>query len=275
MYRLFQTIKHLLQYVVVVFFFINGTNLFGQYYNMKFTNIGIPEGLSNNHITDILQDEYDYIWIATKKGLNRTDGLQVVNIPLPEDSTQSLIDNHIIDLEINVDGGLWVLTEKNLFTYNNERFQKTVISDRSDFKIKCIVEAANRNWFLTNNGVYLYDKRSQSFYQYEIAQKTDFKYSFINNTDIQAILLNPEMNELWVATANKGVYVKNIETNVVEPYFLRPNEGRNRNNIFISRILCDSNKTIWFASPEGLWHKFADKNLSFQHCFRVPFPGRL
>jgi signal transduction histidine kinase/DNA-binding response OmpR family regulator/ligand-binding sensor domain-containing protein len=268
MYRLFRSIKPSLQYVVVVFFFMNGSNLFGQYYNMKCTNIGIPEGLSNNHITDILQDEYDYIWIATEKGLNRTDGSKVVNIPLPEDSIHPAIDNHVIDLEINVEGGLWILTEKDLFTYKNGRFQKTVISDRSDFKIKGIVEAENSNWFITNNGVFQYDQLSHSFYQYEIAQNTDFKYSFINDTDIQAILMNKENKELWVATGNKGVYVKNIETNVVKPYFLRPNEGRNRNNIFINKMLCDSYGTIWFASPEGLWGKFADS----QNCRLVELP---
>ena len=131
MNHLFQALKFPFQYILVVFFIINGSNLFGQYYNMKCTNIGIPEGLSNNHITDILQDEFDYIWIATEKGLNRTDGLKVVNIPLPEDSAHSPIDHHIIDLEINVDGGLWVLTEKNLFTYKNGRFQKTVIAKAS------------------------------------------------------------------------------------------------------------------------------------------------
>jgi ligand-binding sensor domain-containing protein len=42
-------------------------------------NIGIPEGLSNNHNTDIIQDEYHYIWIATERELNRYNGSKMIN----------------------------------------------------------------------------------------------------------------------------------------------------------------------------------------------------
>lgn len=254
--------------ILLVLFLINITNLSAQHYNVKFRNIGIPEGLSNNHITDIIQDEYDYIWIATEKGLNRNDGTQIINIPLPEDSSHSSLDNYVIDLERNVDGGLWILTGKNLFTYKNAKFQNKIISDQADLKINSVVEAGNKNWFLTNNGIYQYDESNHSFYLYEIAQKTDFKHSFINNTDIQCVFFHPEMNELWVATANKGVYIKDLENNTVEPYFLRQNEGRNRNNIFINRILSDNYNNLWFASPEGLWCKFANTQI----CRQIKLP---
>lgn len=119
--------KHLnikFKYLTLILCLISISNLSAQYFNVKFKNIGISEGITNNHVTDILQDEYDYIWIATKKGLNRNDGTQIVNILLPEDSTYSPLNNHIIDLEINVDGGLWVLTSERLLIYNKGSFHR-------------------------------------------------------------------------------------------------------------------------------------------------------
>ena len=59
----------------------------GQYYNIRCQNIGITEGLSDGHINDIIQDEFDYIWIATRRGLYRYDGLNVNNFPIVEDSS--------------------------------------------------------------------------------------------------------------------------------------------------------------------------------------------
>lgn len=37
-------------------------------------HLGIEDGLSNNYITDIVQDSQGCIWIATEAGLNRFNG---------------------------------------------------------------------------------------------------------------------------------------------------------------------------------------------------------
>src|SRR5262245_18907165 len=40
----------------------------------NFVNYTITDGISNNEISAITQDQYGYIWIATRKGVNRFDG---------------------------------------------------------------------------------------------------------------------------------------------------------------------------------------------------------
>lgn len=37
------------------------------------------DGLTSNSISDIIQDKYGYIWIATWNGLNRYDGYSLVH----------------------------------------------------------------------------------------------------------------------------------------------------------------------------------------------------
>ena len=67
-------------------------NSFCQPYEEKdFTRYTKLDGLSHNSVTGILQDSSGYIWISTKKGLNRFDGRSFSNffkrsenLPLPE-----------------------------------------------------------------------------------------------------------------------------------------------------------------------------------------------
>jgi len=67
-------------------------NSFCQLYEEKdFTRYTKLDGLSHNSITGIVQDSSGYIWISTKKGLNRFDGRSFSNffkrsenLPLPE-----------------------------------------------------------------------------------------------------------------------------------------------------------------------------------------------
>lgn len=67
-------------------------NSFCQPYEEKdFTRYTKLDGLSHNSITGIVQDSFGYIWISTKKGLNRFDGRSFSNffkrteiLPLPE-----------------------------------------------------------------------------------------------------------------------------------------------------------------------------------------------
>ncbi len=43
------------------------------------TSIGPERGLSDRTIKDIIRDHYGYLWIATRNGLNRYDGLDIVS----------------------------------------------------------------------------------------------------------------------------------------------------------------------------------------------------
>jgi ligand-binding sensor domain-containing protein len=75
-----------------------------------FTRYTRTEGLSNNYISGIVQDSLGYIWVATRKGLNRFDGRFFTGyytgspgIPLPSDNIQVLKLQHG-----EIVGGTWV-----------------------------------------------------------------------------------------------------------------------------------------------------------------------
>ena len=227
----------------------------GQYYNIRCTNIGIPEGLSDGHINDIIQDEFDYIWIATRRGLYRYDGQKVANFPIVEDSTKLLYDNEINDLGNAVGGGIWIVSQTGLTLFEHGIFQNKQISVDQGLLINSSEIINNQNWFFTNHGMYSYHSDEQAFDKVMFSPQTNFKYSFLNDADISTGLLDPNTRKLWICTASKGIYVKDLESGVISAYWLKPGESQSTNNIYINKILMDSRGGIWFASPEGLWHK--------------------
>jgi len=252
-------IRPAIKYCLVILAFWPVLNLHGQTYNLRCKNIGIPEGLSNNHITDIIQDEYQYIWIATERGLNRYDGSEMINYPLSKDKGSYLYNNHIIDLENHMDGGLWIVTREELIHYENGAFQQKRVSEDPDLVINGVGTLDQKNWFFTSEGVYELRQDKIGFEKVELSPRTNFKYSFINSADISTALLNPHTNELWMCTSTKGVYKKNLETGIIQAFSFKIKAGRADNNLNIHEALLDSAGTIWFAGPEGLWCKPKDR----------------
>ena len=54
----------------------SNTLLSSQNRKIRFEHITIEQGLSQNSIICILQDDYGFLWFCTEDGLNRYDGYQ-------------------------------------------------------------------------------------------------------------------------------------------------------------------------------------------------------
>ena len=50
----------------------------GKSQEISFNHLTTDDGLSNNYIVSLAQDQKGYIWIATESGLNRFDGQQFI-----------------------------------------------------------------------------------------------------------------------------------------------------------------------------------------------------
>lgn len=80
-------------------------------------NLTTREGLSNNDINAIAQDEKGFLWIGTANGLNRFDGTEVVQY-FHRDSSNSIPDNYIFCLKALPGNFLAVGTRLGLSFYN-------------------------------------------------------------------------------------------------------------------------------------------------------------
>ena len=62
---------------------------------IQFENIGVQEGLSTIHINQIIQDQQQFIWIATANGLNRFDGIDFKVFKYQEGNQHSISGDNI------------------------------------------------------------------------------------------------------------------------------------------------------------------------------------
>lgn len=92
------------------------------------------QGLPNQHILDIAQDESGYIWIATGHGLSRYNGYEYKNyFHVPGDET-SIPSDLIFKTCVDRNGVLWVATWEGVARYNEESdvfVTEALMQDRS------------------------------------------------------------------------------------------------------------------------------------------------
>ena len=107
-------------------------------------------GLSSNAVSDIKQDDFGYIWIATWNGLSRFDGFEFFNYPMGRISGIPLLHNRISDLCIDIQQNVWLrMYDGRIFVLNRKTDQiehaLKSVSGYEQFK-------SSSQLLLTNNG---------------------------------------------------------------------------------------------------------------------------
>ena len=82
----------------------------------SYAHFSDEEGLTQNFITSIYQDQQGFIWIGTIKGLNRYDGSKFRNYFASSDSTGLGLSVSYLIITDNHQGKLFVESEINIGT---------------------------------------------------------------------------------------------------------------------------------------------------------------
>ncbi|MCD6660211.1 MAG: hypothetical protein LT105_08625, partial [Lentimicrobium sp.] len=92
----------------------------------KFRILNTQNGLSANRITDIIQDNYFYVWIATTNGINRFDGSRIKKYGTNEKNTAAFSFGTVSCISQDNSGNIWAGSEKGLLKLNRntDTFEK-------------------------------------------------------------------------------------------------------------------------------------------------------
>lgn len=72
---------------------------FSRAQQINIRNYGIEDGLVNNDILNIYQDQQGFIWLCTRGGLSRYDGTRFTNYTTDNGLTNDMI-NDIVEIEL-------------------------------------------------------------------------------------------------------------------------------------------------------------------------------
>ena len=78
--------------------------------NFKYTKYTTKDGLPFNQVNHVLTDSDGFIWVGTRHGLSRFDGVQFENYFHDEHDTHSLSNNDISGIQEDNEGKIWCAT---------------------------------------------------------------------------------------------------------------------------------------------------------------------
>ncbi len=91
--------------------------------HLMLRNISIPDGLSNMNITSFAQDDLGYMWIGTRRGLNRYNGYEFTHFFNDVDDNNSLYSNNINKVYCASNGFIFIGTTAGLNVYDTRTEQ--------------------------------------------------------------------------------------------------------------------------------------------------------
>ena len=86
--------------------------------DFKFRYLTMKEGLSNDYVTDIIQDKNGFIWLSTANGLNRYNGSRIKHFFHDPNNSNSLLSNEIWGLLVDHKIRIWMNTPDGLSCYD-------------------------------------------------------------------------------------------------------------------------------------------------------------
>ncbi|GAB3541034.1 hypothetical protein GCM10027443_39780 [Pontibacter brevis] len=202
-----------------------------QQYN--FRSWTLEQGLPQSQITALAQDHQGYLWIATRGGLSRFDGINFQTYT----KENGLSSHNITKLYQDRRQQLWIATsDAGLMVYNGSRFktvskaqglQASQVNDISE-------DSLGRLWLATDKGVYY---RSGNQLQ---------KFSTLPEQTYTS-LSHAKDGTLWAGTREVGLYkVSNGQLS----HFTSDNSRLPGNNV--TALTIAKNGSVWIGTDKGV-----------------------
>ncbi|MFG6686721.1 two-component regulator propeller domain-containing protein [Mariniflexile sp. HNIBRBA6329] len=194
-----------MKYLICVYCFTLTFNLFSQ--NIQIEKLDVSDGLADNSVLDILQDQSGYLWFGTLNGLSKYDGNNFKNYySIPQDST-SLTNNRMTIIKEDNYGFIWSWSEDsnlqriNPFTNEVIDVRKRLFDNKmsiTNFKI------------LRNGDIWVWGRTGFAKIQY-LKNKRDIKVTVSSktlngfNNKLIRFLEEDSKENIWIGTES-GLY---------------------------------------------------------------------
>ena len=189
------------------------TAVHAQHFQATLTHYSAADGLCSNAVSDLRQDDYGYIWIASWNGLSRFDGYNFFNYNTGPHSGVPLMHNRIKMIEIDLSQNVW------LWMYDDRVF----VLDRTTDKIINPFEGLTgyqnfhsiHNAIVTTSGDVYVSIRDVGIYKLRI-DKNGIKRSLITTGKFTpTTICEGYHGDLWIGT-DHGIHRLNVSDESLE-----------------------------------------------------------
>ena len=255
--------------------------------DIRFSYVGLKEGLSHSTVFDINQDRNGYMWFATSDGVNKFDGYNLRVYRHEYTNPASIASDLTRCIAIDGQNRIWIGTREGLSFYN----QDLDVFDNYYYKkggkniaVSSIAPMSKDLLMLgTTEGIILFDIPGERFLNDTLSSAVHLLkpqtliqqgdeiyigtsrgvYTYHPGTNnlqrllklpdglqIQAILCQM-VNYLWIATEGDGLFLYNRKTNELKNYRSEDTtSGLNSN--FVRSLALDLENRLWIGTYNGL-----------------------
>jgi ligand-binding sensor domain-containing protein/signal transduction histidine kinase len=219
------------------------------------------DGLPQNMVQAVTQTRDDYIWVGTKNGLARFDGIRFT--VFDSGNTPGLRNNSITCLYEDTYGTLWIGTDGAGLTYYKDGvFSRYTVDDGlvGNF-IKSVFEASNGvHWIATTDGVSHFSNGQFSTFRPE-------------NWPTNAVVRNfleDERGRIWISANAAGLLLfesgkltRHDEASTINPKFKRT----------VRYVYQDRNKEFWIGALEDGFRRMTSEGVTLEVFKRTGLAG--
>jgi signal transduction histidine kinase/ligand-binding sensor domain-containing protein/CheY-like chemotaxis protein len=248
--------EHLMAFVLLFLAtFIIGSNALGQeeeiQKQLRFRHITIDDGLSNNHVNSICEDSCGYIWMATRNGLNKYNGITFITYYNKAHIKHSLLSNFVNKVFCDSYGNLWIGTNKGLCYYDEyvDGFVKinSHFLGKEIYSVYDLIEDEDQNlWIGTSAGLYKYDLKKREFIKIYHASSA----VALPSDSVSCLMMDSRKN-LWLSCYNRGFCILNTNTEVLTCYDRKPADNKGLSDRRINFFYEDKSGQVWIATHNG------------------------
>ena len=211
------------------------------------SHFSTENGLVSNAISDIKQDDYGYLWIATWNGLSRFDGYNFYNYRTGAASHVKNLHNRILYLQIDKSQNVWMhMYDERVFVLDRStdkiRDPFDGIAGSEDFRI-------NSQLLMTSSGQVFVSVKGNDLYAFELSPKGLKREHYTTHGLRVTSLAEGYQNDIWLGT-NEGLHLLDKGNMTIEKEGVLTHES-----IY---CLCSNTFNIYAATGNGSIYTIAN-----------------
>lgn len=213
----------------------------------RFKQLGRADGLSQAYVLAMAEDHQGFLWFGTQDGLNRYDGNEFLTFLSDDTKPNSILGEKVEDIAIDLDGHIWVATDKSLtvldrysYSATNYTGDATASYAMTPTRLRTVfVDSDNAVWFGgkdTTLGKLDPDTGEMQFFN--LAVSDDILAQSIND-----IVAAPE-GKLWIAS-DIGLLLFSEAMGIEQRFARTSNPQTNIGFDGVNVVLTDSRGQVW------------------------------